>query len=219
MMESLLLDYARDLNDAYPGHEFSIWSREQLLRYFNDAVCLIAAHRPDLFTELKVVQVNPCSTYLDVCDCVRILEVLGQCDKHGNIIRPLSRKVKTTTAWGGPSFSKKAPTNILTEYELTKNSNLVRVFPDNLDPDKPIYVLVRCAVDSKYYTMDSEPPSFRCAFLAAASNYVLFCAKMMDAEVSPNMMAAAKQHQEMFLSILSLVKTADDELNKDISKK
>ena len=52
-MKNLLLSYAQDLNDAFPGYEFSIWSREQLLGFFNEALCLIAAQRPDLFSELK----------------------------------------------------------------------------------------------------------------------------------------------------------------------
>ena len=74
-MRRLLLSYAQDLNDAYPGHEFSIWSQEQLLGFFNEALCLIAAHRPDMFTELKVVRVEPCSNYLDLCDCEKVLGV------------------------------------------------------------------------------------------------------------------------------------------------
>ena len=58
-MENLLLSYARDLDDAYPGYEFSIWSREQLLQDFNEALCLNAAQRPDLFIATKVIKVDP----------------------------------------------------------------------------------------------------------------------------------------------------------------
>ena len=91
-MLRLLLSYAQDLNDAYPGHEFSIWSEEQLLGFFNEALCLIAAHRPDMFTELKVVRVEPCSNYLDLCDCEKVLDVLGQSNAKGNNIRPIQRR-------------------------------------------------------------------------------------------------------------------------------
>ena len=127
-MENLLLSYAQDLDDAYPGYEFSIWSRQQLLTYFNEALCLIAAHRPDMFVEQKVVKVEPCSNYLDVCDCVKVLDVLGQSDKHGNNIKPFPKRKGKTSSWTGKKRDDKFSTTI-TEYELVPNSNLIKVYP------------------------------------------------------------------------------------------
>lgn len=215
-MENLLLSYARDLNDAYPGHEFSIWSRPQLLEWFNEALCLIAAHRPDLFTDIKVVKVDPCDNFLELCDCNRILEVLGQSTKSGRIIRQLPKRARTKNKWTGRKrVSENAFTTELTEYELLKDSTLIRVYPDTLDPTKDIYVAVRCSIDAQHYNIEDEAPSTRCAFLAAARHWVLYNAKMVDAEFSPSMREAAREHKDMFTSILQLVKQADDEYNED----
>lgn len=214
-MRRLLLSYAQDLNDAYPGHEFSIWSQEQLLGFFNEALCLIAAHRPDMFTELKVVRVEPCSNYLDLCDCEKVLDVLGQSNAKGNNIRPIQRRKERATVWTG-SKKKQEFTDRITEYELLDKSNLVRVFPQNLDPTKDIYVVVRCSISPKTYSLDDEAPDERCAFLAATRHWVLYNAKMVDGEFSQTMQSQAKEHREMFTAILQMVKQADDQYDEKI---
>lgn len=214
-MRQLLLSYAQDLNDAYPGHEFSIWSQEQLLGFFNEALCLIAAHRPDMFTELKVVRVEPCSNYLDLCDCEKVLDVLGQSNAKGNNIRPIQRRKERATVWTG-SKKKQEFTDRITEYELLDKSNLVRVFPQNLDPTKDIYVVVRCSISPKTYALDDEAPDERCAFLAAARHWVLYNAKMIDGEFSQTMQSQAKEHREMFTAILQMVKQADDQYDEKV---
>ena len=214
-MRQLLLSYAQDLNDAYPGHEFSIWSQEQLLGFFNEALCLIAAHRPDMFTQLKVVRVEPCSNYLDLCDCEKVLDVLGQSNAKGNNIRPIQRRKERATVWTG-SKKKQEFTDRITEYELLDKSNLVRVFPQNLDPTKDIYVVVRCSISPKTYALDDEAPDERCAFLAAARHWVLYNAKMIDGEFSQTMQSQAKEHREMFTAILQMVKQADDQYDEKL---
>ena len=212
-MRQLLLSYAQDLNDAYQNHEFSIWSQEQLLGFFNEALCLIAAHRPDMFTELKVVRVEPCSNYLDLCDCEKVLDVLGQSNAKGNNIRPIQRRKERATVWTG-SKKKQEFTDRITEYELLDKSNLVRVFPQNLDPTKDLYVVVRCSISPKTYSLDDEAPDERCAFLAAARHWVLYNAKMIDGEFSQTMQSQAKEHREMFTAILQMVKQADDQYDE-----
>lgn len=214
-MKSLLLSYAQDLNDAYPGFEFSIWSKEQLLGFFNEALCLISAHRPDMFTEVKVVKVEPCNNYLDLCNCIKVLDVLGQSDKYGKNIRPIPRRKERSTVWNGHK-KKQEFTDIITEYELLDKSNLVRVFPANLDPTKDIYVTLRCSVEAKHYSLDDKAPDERCAFLSAARHWVLYNAKMIDGEFSQTIQSQAKEHREMFIGILQLVKQSDDEFNEKL---
>lgn len=214
-MKRLLLSYAQDLNDAYPGYEFSIWSQEQLLGFFNEALCLIAAHRPDMFTELKVVKVEPCSNYLDLCDCEKVLDVLGQSNAKGNNIRPIQRRKERATVWTGAN-KKQEFTDRITEYELLDKSNLVRVFPQNLDPTKDLYVTLRCSTSPKTYSLDDEAPDERCAFLAAARHWVLYNAKMIDGEFSQTMQNQAKEHREMFTAILQMVKQADDQYDEKL---
>lgn len=218
MIENLLLSYAQDLDDAYPKYEFSIWGRSQLLKYFNEALCLIAAHRPDMFTELKVIKVDPCSNYLDTCECVKVLDILGQSDKHGNNLRPIPKRSNTNAVWTGTK-KRKGLTTQLTGYEILGGSSFIRVLPENLDPNKDIYVVVRCSVEPKHYSLTDEAPDERCAFLAAARHWVLYNAKMIDGEFSQTMQAQAREHREMFISILGIVKQADDEFDKEVQDK
>lgn len=208
-MKRLLLSYAEDLNDAYPGYEFSIWSQKQLLGFFNEALCLISANRPDMFTEVKVVKVEPCNQYLDLCDCVKVLDVLGQSDKNGKNIRPIPRRKEKATVWNGVKKKVKY-TDVITEYELLDKSNLVRIFPSNLNPTKDIYVTLRCSVEAKHYKLEDKAPDERCAFLAAARHWVLYNAKMIDGEFSQTLQAQAKEHREMFVGIMQLTKQSDD---------
>lgn len=209
-MENLLLSYATDLDDAYPNYEFSIWSREQLLNYFNEAICLIARFRPDMFTELKVVKVDPCSNYIDTCDCSKVLDVLGWSDKNGNNLRPLPKRANKSSVWTG-NRKKKGFSDHLTEYELLSGGTVARVYPENLNPQKDYYIVVRCSVEPKRYSLDSIPPNQQCAFLSVARHWVLYNAKMVDGEFSQTLQAQAREHREMFLGILGLIKNADDE--------
>lgn len=212
-IENLLLSYADDLDDAYPGHEFSIWSKDTLLTYFNEALCLIAAQRPDMFTELKVVKVDPCNSSLDLCDCVKVLDVLGQSDKYGHNIRAIPRRKTKTTAWTGAKRSVGLSDEI-TGYELLDTSNIIRLHPSNLNPKKDLYVVVRCSIEPKTYSLNDEAPDERCAFLAAARHWVLYNAKMKDGEFSQSMQQAAKEHRDMFTTILGFVQKADDTYDK-----
>lgn len=212
-MRSLLLGYAQDLDDAYPGHEFSIWPAEQLLRFFNEALCLIAAQRPDMFTEEKIVQVDVCNHYVDACDCVKVLDVLGQCDNNGKNVRPLQRRKERATVWTGSKI-RTSLTREITSYELLEKSSLIRVYPANLDPTTPLYVLLRCAVEPQAYLLTDAAPDERCAFLAAARQWVLYSAKMMDGEHSQTMQQQADKHREMFTAILAMTKASDDDYDE-----
>lgn len=214
-MRQLLLSYARDLDDAYPGHEFSIWSMVQLLDFFNEALCLIAAQRPDMFTELKVVPVVKCENYLDVCDCVKVLDVLGQCDEYGRQVRAIPRRKEKATVWSGQK-RRVVYTDRISEYELLDKSNLVRVYPANLDPQKDLFVLLRCSVQPTVYGVDDQAPDERCAFMAAARQWVLYNAKSIDGEFSQVMQTQAKEHREMFIALMQLTKQADDAFDEKL---
>ena len=215
-MKNLLLSYAKDLDDAYPNYEFSIWSRQQLLDYFNEALCIIAAQRPEVFVELKVLLVKGCTVYIKPCDCSQVIDVLGQCDADGNLLNALGRKVVNGGKWVGKPIGVYDYTREVESYEILKAANLIRLFPDNLDPTYEFHLLVRCVVPPKTYSLDDAAPDTSCVFIAAARHYVLYCAKSMDGEYSQTMLTQAKQHLDAFSSILSMAKAADTELEEKI---
>lgn len=212
-MRTILLGYAKDLDDAYSGHEFSIWEADDLLRYFNEALCLIATHRPDMFTEQKVVPVDTCNRYAEACDCTKVLDVLGQCDKNGKNVRPVQRRKERATVWAG-TRQKPTFTTQITSYELLEKSSLIRLYPENLDPTAEMYVLIRCAVQPKTYTMTDGAPDERCAFMVAAAQWVLGRAKAIDGEFSQTMKQASETHFKAFWDILGMAKQSDDEYDE-----
>lgn len=212
-MRTILLGYAKDLDDAYSGHEFSIWEADDLLRYFNEALCLIATHRPDMFTEQKVVPVDTCNRYAEACDCTKVLDVLGQCDKNGKNVRPVQRRKERATVWAG-TRQKPTFTTQITSYELLEKSSLIRLYPENLDPTAEMYVLIRCAVQPKTYTMTDVAPDERCAFMVAAAQWVLGRAKAIDGEFSQTMKQASETHFKAFWDILGMAKQSDDEYDE-----
>ena len=128
-------------------------------------------------------------------------------------MRPIPRRKERSTVWSGQRRHQEF-TDRIDEYELLDKSNLVRVFPANLDPTKELYVLLRCSVEPKVYTMQDAAPDERCAFLAAARHWVLYNAKMMDGEFSQTMQMQAREHREMFVGIMQLTKQNDDEYDE-----
>ena len=209
-VESLLLGYAEDLNDAEPGHEFTIWSREQLLRYHNEGLCLVAALRPDMFTKTLVVKVEPCTEEQVLCDCTTVHRVIGQTDKHGRVLHPLRlRNTKSTLVWTGAKCPTPRRNTTLTEYSLDTSTNKVSVYPP-LSAAVDAWIKVECTTPPEPITAESTGDGIsRCAFSAAVLQWVLYRAKEVD-ELSPALRDAAKGHFANFGNILGLVKAADE---------
>jgi hypothetical protein len=87
------------LNDDEPTRPFQRYPLEKMLFAYHQAMSLVAQYRPDLFTELKVVQLHA-GKYQDVRGCcTKVLDVLDQVDARGNVIRELKNtRSKTTVA-------------------------------------------------------------------------------------------------------------------------
>jgi hypothetical protein len=209
-VDEFLAGYAEDLNDAEPGHEFTIWSREQLLRYHNEGLCLVAALRPDMFTKTVVVKVTPCVEEQSVCDCTVVHKVLGQADSNGRILRPLRlRNTKTAMVWTGKKCAAPRQSTVLKEYSVDSGTNKVSVYPP-VSSGVEAWIKIECTSPPEELTLDSPGSgATRCAFAAAVLQWVLYRAKEID-EMSPALRAAAKDHFATFGNILGLVKASDD---------
>ena len=85
-----LRNVAASLSDDEPGKPFQRYALKDLIMAYNDAICLVASYRPDLFTEVKIVALT--AGYLqDVRGCcVNVLDVLYQTDQYGNVLKKLA---------------------------------------------------------------------------------------------------------------------------------
>ena len=209
-IDSFLLEYAEDLNDAEPGHEFTIWSREQLLRYHNEGLCLVASLRPDMFTKTLNVKVDPCVEEQTVCECTVVHKVIGQSDIRGRVLRPLRlRNTKSAMVWTGNKCIAPRKNTVLKEYSIDASTNKVSIYPP-ISAGVDTWIKVECTTVPESLTLDSTGENMiRCAFSAAILQWVMYRAKEID-ELSPALRAAAKDHFTTFGNILGLVKASDD---------
>lgn len=186
------LTIAASLNDAKPNAAFRRYALKDLIAYFNDAMCLIAKHRPDLFTEMKNVQLT-CGSLQDMRDCCgNIYGVIAQTDVHGNILKELTDNKKTETKirskWNKPSCLSVGRTNPATgaslEYVIdtvsidTRLNGRFSVFPP-VPPAIDAYVLVKCdqapcrLTEAAVLADTVHDFPVDCGYLAIARFYVL----------------------------------------------
>lgn len=186
------LTIAASLNDAKPNAAFRRYALKDLVAYFNDAMCLIAKHRPDLFVEMKNVPLS-CGAMQDLRECCgNVYGVIAQTDEKGNILKELGDNKKTTTrvrsVWNKPSCLSADRTDPTTgaslEYVIdsvsidTRLNGRFTVKPP-VPPAIAAYALVKCEQSPCHLTeaaiLADTVTSFPvdCSYLAIARFYVI----------------------------------------------
>lgn len=212
-INSLLNIIAADLNDNAPGHAFTTWSQEQLRAYAEEALEIAYYQRPDLFIKRRVIRLQPCTYMHDTCDCTKVYRVHGQTTKDGRIIRLLrpekiidrpELRLKLKERWRGRTCP--LPRNLrggkfyLESYELHEETDTLWLYP-MVPPGEEVYITVDCLVP-----MDKLVGNFDVLdeFRAAVMQWVLYRAKMIDAEHNPTVLSAAKEHSDNFWKLLAV---------------
>ena len=93
-----LLSVADALGDGNPQRPFRRYQLGVLATYYAEAMCFVASHRPDLFTDFLVMKLAP-GSYQDArcCGCTNVLGVVSQIDADGNTIKDLSNSAAAST--------------------------------------------------------------------------------------------------------------------------
>lgn len=170
------------LNDDEPNHEFTRYPINSVLAALNDAMCMIAKYRPDLFTEWRVVKLTA-GRHQDVRGCcTNVLDVVEQTDEFGNIISTISGSRRTATRakirWSKPScvVPKDAPDGYVIDY-VTIDPNLNGRFEINppVPPGTTVYARVKCVTTPKAYSGDDLDKCFNgsCDIAVAAKHFVI----------------------------------------------
>jgi len=208
-LDDLLDGLARDLNDAEQGHAFTTWAKQDLLRWFNEAQCLIFSLRQNLFTQKKVVKLNPGADQC-VCECATIHQIYGQSDAAGNLIEdsPLPRKSETV-AWRWTKKPCRKSTAGGTQFRLQgytfdpEEGGHFMVSPP-VPPGEDVYIKIACAVAPEEYSLGKpNTPIKDCTITVAARQWVLFRAMFVDDE-SQSAFHAALEHKKTFYELLNL---------------
>ena len=205
-VSSVLDSIAEDLGDNEPGRLFSRWSREQILGYLNEGLCLIGSFNPGMRSKPTLLKLSQGSEQTLGC-CNRLSNVIGQVDANGNVVAKLSKSSLTTTLrWtkksclppvkNGAEFRLKTYTNSATDSGFF-----------TVDPPVPagtdVWLKVVCSRTDGAYTEAGQLDETDCANLVAAKFWVIFRAHFVDDEKSPEYqkaMTAAK----MYFQILGM---------------
>lgn len=206
------------LNDDEPTRPFQRYPLKDMIFAYNQAMCLVAQYRPDLFTELKVVKLHA-GKYQDVRGCCsKVLEVLDQVDAHGNILKELhgTRKKATTVerSWKKPSCLPASAENyLILSIDIDKNlDGRFSVFPP-VPCGVEAYVMTKCVGATCNLSEASANEEFNsdCKHNAAAWHYVL--ATMLAGDRFANGAAGDKAyHYRMFFDMLGIMQKQDDRI-------
>lgn len=183
-----LLNVAFTLNDDEPGHEFSRYPVKNLVGAYNDALCLIAKYRPDLFTEYEILKLQP-GKYQDArcVGCSNIFSVSDQTTEDGAVLKELSNNKRSLTKvksnWKKPSCLNNPKTDFnLNGASIDNNMNGRFTVDPAVPKDKDVYVRVKCVKRPCPMSPADLNRSFDggCDMNVAAKHYVIATMLMGD---------------------------------------
>jgi hypothetical protein len=205
------------LNDDEPGRPFQRYPLADMLAAFNTAMCLVAEYRPDLFTELRIVQLAT-GKHQDVRGCCdNVLDVIDQTDALGNIIKELAsarRKPRMAVRrWGKASCLHADDEYIIDYAEVDPNMN------GRFTVHPPVPCGVRAYVNVKCVSKPCPVPieginghiDADCGHVAAAWHYVL--ARMLTGDRFGNAAGGdARYHFNLFYETLGVAQRQEDRI-------
>lgn len=199
---TLLDRIAVDLNDYAFGHEYTTWSREQLRTYLEEGIQTAFMLRPDLFTEVRIIKLKPCTVVHDTCDCTQIYRVIGQATADGQIVKLLKQRKSADkfTTWTGRTCAVHPRQFELTHYYIDDAVDKIWVYPQ-VPAGLDIYIAIECAVMPDDFSDNYEiNPEIK----AAVVQWVLYRAKMVDGEYNPAIISVANAHKSTFNELLQI---------------
>lgn len=221
-INDLIVRTARDLNDYtdhIPNKQFQRWTREQLMGYWNEALCVMFTLNPSKFKCAKVAKLKPGIN--QEFDCSRVLSIIGVSDKDGNVLYEIEpdkedRKLK----WGGyrpihcPTFVHTKDFKLTNYRILSEKDGSVMVKPA-VPYGKEIYLKYMCEQAPGAFSIDdfdADVDQSNCSDITFGIHWVLFRALMVDEE-SQSSISLAQRHLELFLKLVEVRTELDKEQN------
>lgn len=220
-INDLIIRTARDLNDYtdhIPNKQFQRWTIEQLLGYWNEAMCVIFTLNPSKFKHSRVAKLKPGINQV-IDDCSRVLSVLGVSDKDGNVLYEIDQDRDDFKLPWKPY--RKA---MCKQFMHSRDFRLLRY---RIESDKDGSIFVKPAVPYGVdvylkYICECKPTPFsindleadieesNCTVASFGIHWVLFRALMVDEE-SQSSTSLATNHLQLFFKLIE----AKHELDKD----
>lgn len=184
-----LKSIAAQLGDDRPGAPFRRYPLSLLATFYSEALCFVAANKPDLMTDLIVVKLQT-GVYQDAakcCGCINVLAALAQVDADGNIIKDLTSTGGTAndvSKWFRSTCSASSTGGtIIISISIEPGMNGVFTVDPPIPPGEAVYVLLKCVhnppcLDEAAILNGADMGA--CTFQAALRSYILYRALQGD---------------------------------------
>lgn len=205
-LRSFIESVSRSLGDydsENAGNSFIHWSEADLLRWYNEAMCLIATYKPQDFAKTKILRLRPGTTQFACCNNIGSTVALVTKDgEHIKYLRSSTAKI-TQNPWRGRKCSTNAagyePDNVI---KIDDSGDTFEIHPPV--PDKGgYYVQIRCVQSPAAMTAaDLDGETSDCRYDAAARQWMLFSA--LSGQTDSGMLNAAQIHYKAFWDMLGI---------------
>lgn len=220
-INDLVIRAARDLNDYtdnVPNKQFQRWTQEQLLGYWNEALCVIFALNPSKFRNAKVAKLTP-GINQKFNGCERVTSIIGVSDEDGNVLYEIEqdqedRKLK----WGGYrprhcSTFKHTDEFKLTHYRILGEKDGSVMVKPAVPYGAEVYLKFMCEAPPARMALadlDDDISVTGCSDVTFGIHWVLFRALMIDEE-SQSSVGLADKHLQLFLALIKDKQELDKE--------
>lgn len=184
-----LKSIAAQLGDDRPGSPFRRYPLSLLATFYSEALCFVAANKPELMTSLLVVKLQT-GVWQDAakcCGCINVLQALAQVDADGNIIKDLTSTGGTAndvSKWFRSTCSNTTTgTTIIISITIEPGMNGVFTVDPPIPPGEDVYVLLKCVHNPPCLSeadIINGADMGACTFQAALRSYILYRALQGD---------------------------------------
>ena len=225
-INDLIVRAARDLNDytdEVPNKQFQRWTQEQLLGYWNEALCVMYTLNPSKFKCAKVAKLKPgINQVFD--ECKRVLSVIGVSDKDGNVLYEIEKDTDDKKLkWGGyrprhcTTFTHNRDFKLTSYRILTDKDGSVMVKPA-VHYGMDVHLKFMCETPPREFEMNNlsaDVAQSNCIDVTMGVHWVLFRALMVDEE-SQSSNSLASQHLNLFFKLLEVKTETDKDSNYNL---
>lgn len=225
-INDLIVRAARDLNDytdEVPNKQFQRWTQEQLLGYWNEALCVMYTLNPSKFKCAKVAKLKPGINQV-FGECKRVLSVIGVSDKDGNVLYEIEKDTDDKKLkWGGyrprhcTTFTHNRDFKLTSYRILTDKDGSVMVKPA-VPYGMDVYLKFMCETPPREFEMNNlsaDVAQSNCIDVTMGVHWVLFRALMVDEE-SQSSNSLASQHLNLFFKLLEVKTETDKDSNYNL---
>lgn len=206
-----LIDLAsRQLNDAEPGHSNIRWTRADLLAYLNEALCMLAIVRPNIFLGTQEIELKQGVVQTLPPGVKALYAIEGTLQKDGSLSakRPSKSDIYLSRWFNDPCATARALRGateyVVASYSVDANDKqMFKVQPPVPPPPPAVKVLARVLKAPRGLTEEGDDPGVDCCYVPALLEWMLYRAYGVDDE-SASSPQRSREHFAAFLAILQI---------------